>query len=93
MVNLTSKKPNISQDLTTVLSPGEHDCITQESIVYYSDARFVQTNLVEKSIEIGIGVLKNRCSQQMLLKIQSDLLKSDFTPPDIKEYFRARTNP
>jgi len=89
MVNVTSKKPH-HKDLTVVLTAGEHPRITHESIVYYQDARFVYTNLVEQSFLLGVGSRESACTPQLLKKVRQGLLTSPFIEPDIRAYYQGR---
>jgi hypothetical protein len=91
MVNLTSRKPQIEQDLTVVLHPGDHPYVTQESIVNYSDARFIEdVRLIEQSFQMRVGIPRERCSESLLRRIQEGLLKSAHPDQGIQTYFRAR---
>ena len=90
MVNLTSRKPQLNQDLTVILQVGEHPYLTQESIVNYGDARCVETHLVEQSFSIGLGVPNDPCSPELLRKIRDGLLSSELTPKEMVTYYTAR---
>lgn len=89
MANMTSWKFPY-QDSTTVLTAGEHPFIKHDSIVNYGDARTVDAAKIEQSFKIGIGSPQQRCSAQLLQKIQSGLMVSPRTPNNVKLYFRKR---
>jgi hypothetical protein len=48
MVNLTTKRPH--SDVTTVLNRGDHPFIQRPSVVMYSDARTVNTILLDQAV-------------------------------------------
>jgi hypothetical protein len=51
MVNITTQRPH--SDKTTVLDSGEHPFIKQPSVVFYSDARTVDTRLLDAAVQRG----------------------------------------
>ncbi len=89
-VNLTKLRPNA--DKTVVLQPGEHPFIKVESIILYSDARYIE--LIKLSEMLGKGSFNftcsthSRCTPPFLTKVQRGLLVSPFTPNAIKDYCR-----
>ena len=91
MVNITSRKPHINQDLTVVLNPGDHPYIAGESVVNYADARFVDNvGLIETSFIMNVGVPQEPCSEALLKLLCKGLLISKHTKEEIIAYFKSR---
>ena len=92
MVNLTSRKPHIDQDMTVVLTPGDHPYITVESVVNYSDARFIDNvQLIETSFAMNVGIPKAPCSEALLHVLREGLLVSPHSKGEIVAYYKSRT--
>lgn len=92
MVNATSRNPNMPQELTVILNASDHPALTHESIVYYSDARFVNVNEIQAALAMPqICIQKAKCQAVVLQKVQAGLLVSTFTPIGVQEYYSNRT--
>lgn len=95
-VNVTTLRSTSSfVDMTTVLKPGDHPFISQDSVVRYSDASILDINLLERAIDGKEGNLNivcrklEPCSPQLLKRIKNDILESDYTRRDIQEKCRV----
>ncbi len=51
MVNITTQRPH--SDTTTILVAGEHPFVRNPSVVFYADARMVDTALLDQAIYRG----------------------------------------
>jgi hypothetical protein len=83
IVNITSWHQR--KDQTLILMPGDHDFITRKSVVAYRSACLLkewQVNHVLLS-----GKEQPPASRNLLLKIGNGLLKSPFTPEDVKQFY------
>ncbi len=87
MVNVTTQRPH--SDTTTILSPGEHPFIKQPSVVFYSDARAVDTRLLDAAVQSGAYRGHTAFDPSVLARIQAGLATSPFTPRKIKAAFAA----
>lgn len=85
MVNLTTQRPH--SDTTTVLLPGEHPFIDRPTVAFYNDARLAKATLLDSSVAQGVGRNHAVASAALLLKLQSGLVASPFTPTKIKTAF------
>ncbi|MCI0390265.1 MAG: hypothetical protein MOB07_16065 [Acidobacteria bacterium] len=88
MVNLNTKRDG--SDTTVVLHPGEHRFIKHETVVNYSDARFVEVGNLQALIAMHRDWQDDDCSDDLLAKIRQGLIDSPFTPNKIKTYCQAR---
>jgi len=89
LVNLSSKRSD--SDMTVIFQPGDHDFITRESIVRYSDARiFPKEKLIQRIISRDFE-LRRPFDATKLTRIQTGLLASPFTPKDKKEFYLMAT--
>ena len=87
MVNVTTQHAH--SDPTTVLVVGDHPFIRQPSVVYYSDARCVPGSLIDGNLRAGLSKAQPAVSSAVLLRIQSGIDRSTFTPQEIKDAFAA----
>jgi hypothetical protein len=85
MVNITTQRPH--SDKTTVLDSGEHPFIKQPSVVFYSDARTVDTRLLDAAVQRGAYRGHAAFDAAVLGKIQAGLAVSPFTPRKIKSAY------
>ena len=86
IANLTSMRSN--SDQTVILKKGDHPFIQHDSIINYSDVRFVE---VEKLINASaMFPVQKEFDSNILNKIQKGLLPSPHTPLGIKEAFRGK---
>jgi hypothetical protein len=87
MVNITTRRQH--SDLTNILSVGDHPFISRPSIVYYADARDVNTGVLAAAIQANVARLHQPFTQAVLVKIQAGIVLSPFTPRKIKALFLA----
>jgi hypothetical protein len=85
-VNITTQQNH--SETTVVLNKGDHPFVQHASVVYYTDARILDLNLVQQALETKTTmfacVLHKPCSQDLLKRIREGLLKSRQTPKKIK---------
>jgi hypothetical protein len=87
MVNVTTRRPH--SDTTTILSVGDHPFISRPSVVYYADAREVDTANLALAIQCHAARLHQPFTQHVLAKIQPGIVSSPYTPRKIKTLFLA----
>ena len=85
MVNITTQRPH--SDTTTVLKPGDHPFIQRPSVVFYADARTVDTRLLDQAVASGAFRAHTAFSGSVLARIQAGVSASPFTPKKIKESY------
>ena len=85
-VNVTSER--YDSDKTCQLVKGEHRFVTHASVIYYKDAREQDLSLVETAINSGIKkfvcTAHDRCTPEVLKRVQQGLIDSKQTPKGIK---------
>jgi len=87
MVNVTTQRPH--SDKTTILNAGEHPFIRQPSVVFYSDARTVDTRLLDAAVQRGAYRGHAAFDAAVLGRIQAGVAVSPFTPRKIKSAYAA----
>lgn len=75
------------QDKTTFLYPGEHEFITKKSFVVYKRARVRSAKDIQRNIDDGIAVTKNKFDGKIVERIQEGIMKSPHTPFEVKETY------
>ena len=86
MVNITTRRPH--SDTTTILNAGDHPFIQKPSLVFYSDARIVDTRLLDQAIQRGAYRSHAAFSPQVLARIQAGVAASMLTPKKIQTAFQ-----
>jgi len=76
------------QDRQTVLSQGCHEFINRESYVYYGRARLISEEKLNNLITTGQAKKKDRFSEPYFSRICDGILKSHFTPADVRELYQ-----
>lgn len=87
MVNVTSQRPH--SDTTTILNPGDHPFIKQSSVVFYADARTVDTRLLDAAVQRGAYRGHAAFDAAVIVRIQGGVAVSPFTPRKIQAAFAA----
>lgn len=82
MVNVTTQRPH--SDTTTILNAGDHPFVQKPSVIFFADARMVDTRLLDAAVRRGAYNAHAAFQTRVILKIQSGLLASMFTPKKIK---------
>lgn len=82
LVNVTTLRPH--SDTTTILNPGDHPFVKKPSVVFYADARIVDTSLVDNGLRRGQFRPHDRFRPEVLARVQAGLAASPFTPKKIK---------
>ena len=82
MVNVTTQRPH--SETTTILNVGDHPFIQKPSVIFFADARMVDTRLLDAAVRRGACNAHAAFQARVLLKIQAGLLASTFTPKKIK---------
>ena len=85
-VNVTTARSH--SDTTCVLMPGDHQFVTHDSVVNYSDAREMPIDIVEQALASKtrqfVCVPHDPCDAAILARIQQGLIDSRYTPKGIK---------
>jgi hypothetical protein len=87
MVNVTTRRPH--SDTTTILQVGDHPFVQKPSVIFYADARMVDTRLLDAAVQRGAYQPHVPFLTPVLRKIQQGLLSSGFTPKKIKTAYAA----
>jgi hypothetical protein len=87
MVNVTTQRPH--SDTTTILNAGDHSFVKKPSVIFYADARMVDTRLLDAAVKRCAYHAHAVFQSAVILKIQTGLLASTFTPKKIKTAFAA----
>jgi hypothetical protein len=85
MVNITTQRPH--SDTTTILDAGDHPFIQRPSVVFYSDARIVDTRLLDQAVQRGACRAHAAFSPAVLARIQAGVGASMLTPKRIQIAF------
>lgn len=87
MVNVTTQRPH--SDTTTLLQAGDHPFVQKPSVIFYADARIVDTRLLDKAWQNGTYQRHAVLEPTVLAKIQVGVAASPFTPKKIKAAYAA----
>jgi len=74
-------------DRTTVLHPGEHKFIKRDSHIEYNQAKIVSAMDLERMLQDGRARLMDRMGNDVFTRICDGILKSPFTPMDVREMY------
>jgi len=88
IVNLSSYDRGAKHDNTTILNAGDHDFIIRESYIVYRKARIRSMNELEELINSGKAQLREPLEENVFQKVCEGILKSSFTPSEVKEMYR-----
>ncbi len=72
-------------DRTCVVTIGEHECITKDSVVYYAEAYLCKTEDQMGALERQISSRKAPLSADLLARVRQGALDSPHTPEYIKD--------
>jgi hypothetical protein len=89
MVNLTTKRPH--SDTTTILNVGEHPFVQKPSVIFYADARIVDTRLLDAAVQRGACRMHAPFQPPVIARIQAGISASPLTPRRIKTAYAAYT--
>ena len=87
MVNVTTQRPH--SDTTTVLNVGDHPFIQKPSVIFYADARTVDTRLLDDAVRRGACGTHAAFQTAVLKRIQAGVAGSKLTPKKIQTAFTA----
>lgn len=87
MVNVTTLRPH--SDTTTILTVGEHPFVQKPSVIFYADARIVDTRLLDAAVQRGAYHGHAVFSAAVITRIQAGVAASPFTPRKIKTAYVA----
>lgn len=82
MVNLTTQRPH--SDTTTILNVGEHPFVQKPSVIFYADARLVDTRLLDAAVQRGGCGTHAPVAPPVMLRIQAGIVTSPLTPRRIR---------
>lgn len=86
IVNFTTTVPNC--DNACVVRRGEHQTISRDSIVFYSDARLVDKSKLDEAVARGDLQQTPPVQQALLKRIQLGALESPYAHPFIQSAMR-----
>ena len=87
MVNVTTQRPH--SDTTTILNAGDHPFVQKPSVIFYADARMVDTRLLDAAVQRGACRAHAAFQPVVLARIQAGIAASPFTPRKIKTAYAA----
>jgi hypothetical protein len=87
MVNVTTQRPH--SDTTTILHPGDHPFVQKPSVIFYADARIVDTRLLDQALQNGAYQSHAVFEPTVMTRIQAGVAASPFTPKKIKTAYSA----
>ncbi len=82
MVNVTTQRPH--SDTTTILNAGDHPFVQKPSVIFYADARIVDTRLLDAAVQRGAYAGHAAFQPAVIARIQAGVAASPFTPKKIK---------
>lgn len=74
-------------DQTTILKAGDHDFITHDSYINYRMAQLVSKNSLLKTFSEHKFKAKSPMKKEIFERICNGILKSPFTPNEVKELY------
>jgi hypothetical protein len=75
-------------DKTCIVTVGEHECITKESVAYLEKAFYCETETQIEALERQIESRKEPLSVELLARLRQGALDSPHTPEYIKELLK-----
>ena len=87
MVNVTTQRPH--SDTTTILNAGDHPFVQKPSVIFYADARIVDTRLLDAAVQRGAYHGHAAFQAAVIARIQAGVAASPFTPKKIKTAYAA----
>ena len=87
MVNVTTQRPH--SDTTTILNAGDHPFVQKPSVIFYADARIVDTRLLDAAVQRGAYRGHAAVQAAVIVRIQAGVAASPFTPKKIKTAYAA----
>jgi hypothetical protein len=72
-----------------VLDDGDHPFIGHESVIAYAHSKIRAVADIEAAFSSRVAKKREPISLELLRKIQSGLADSDFTPNNVRHYFKA----
>ena len=87
MVNVTTQRPH--SDTTTILNVGDHPFVQKPSVIFYADARIVDTRLLDAAVQRGAYAGHAAFQPAVIARIQAGVAASPFTPKKIKNGIRG----
>jgi hypothetical protein len=76
-------------DHQTVLQPGCHDFVTSASYVNYRRTRVISIEELDDLVTKEIAKKRDSLLPEVLEQIRDGILKSDFTPMEVRELYEA----
>jgi hypothetical protein len=87
MVNVTTQRPH--SDTTTILNVGDHQFVQKPSVIFYADARAVDTRLLDAAVQRGACGTHAAFQLPVMRRIQAGVVASPLTPRKIKAAYAA----
>lgn len=90
-VSISTRRPK-SESLVCI-QPGEHPFITRESVCLYRFAAIRVCASIQSAIDNGRARLRERASPELIKKLSSGLLDSDFTSRGVRAFYQSVAAP
>jgi hypothetical protein len=87
MVNVTTQRPH--SDTTTILNAGDHPFVQKPSVIFYADARVVDTRLLDAAVQRGAYAGHAAFQPAVIARIQAGVTASPFMAKKIKTAYAA----
>ncbi len=91
LVNLSSIEPSIDHDNTCELGLGDHPFVKQPSLIMYGMAEKLDHEILIAKVNNGRYKPMDPVGDDVFDRICAGILKSPFTKPAIKNYYRQVT--
>jgi hypothetical protein len=72
-----------------VLKKGEHPFIKHESVIAYGYAAIKWEENIDNAILNGVATKREPVSPQLLKRVQAGLIDSDFTPNEVRHFYKS----
>ena len=89
IVSVTTKRKK--SETLTVLKKGDHPFIEHESVIAYRHSKVVTVESIEVAIRNGTAKRHEAVSPQLLKRVKTGLLESDFTENGVRSLYKAFT--
>jgi mRNA-degrading endonuclease toxin of MazEF toxin-antitoxin module len=86
-VSVTTKRRR--SETLVELHAGDHPFITHESVISYAYAKVRTVEEIEAAIRSGEAKQREPVSADILRRVCNGLVESDFTPNDVRHFYRT----
>lgn len=93
VVSASTVRGHRGEDLTCLLTAGDHDFIKVDSYIAYSKWRYLTPSLIQKAESQGLAQARQPVSSAIYLKVRSGLFISPRVPPCARDFITSYENP